>query len=102
MTSDILDGLDLRYTVRDSEEPIELINLGPAALYGDRDKQATSRRQERKRREKLGKLRYDFEMKFSHSIQFNAVPDWSSHYISYSNLKKLYVASKNRTHLAID
>jgi tryptophan synthase/phosphate transporter len=30
-------------------------------------------------------------MKFSHSIQFNAVPDWSSHYIAYSNLKKLYV-----------
>lgn len=29
------------------------------------------------------------EMKFSHSIQFNAVPDWSSHYIAYSNLKKL-------------
>ncbi|EXJ82529.1 hypothetical protein A1O3_06342 [Capronia epimyces CBS 606.96] len=28
-------------------------------------------------------------MKFSHSIQFNAVPDWSSNYISYSNLKKL-------------
>ncbi|KAI4215725.1 MAG: hypothetical protein LQ351_001712, partial [Letrouitia transgressa] len=26
---------------------------------------------------------------FSHSIQFNAVPDWSSHYIAYSNLKKL-------------
>jgi len=31
-------------------------------------------------------------MKFSHSIQFNAVPDWSSHYISYSNLKKLCAA----------
>jgi hypothetical protein len=30
-------------------------------------------------------------MKFSHSIQFNAVPDWSTHYIAYSNLKKLYV-----------
>lgn len=30
-------------------------------------------------------------MKFSHSIQFNAVPDWSSYYISYSNLKKLSV-----------
>ncbi len=29
------------------------------------------------------------DMKFSHSIQFNAVPEWSSHYISYSNLKKL-------------
>lgn len=33
------------------------------------------------------------EMKFSHSIQFNAVPDWSSHYIAYSNLKKLYAVS---------
>jgi SPX domain protein involved in polyphosphate accumulation len=31
-------------------------------------------------------------MKFSHSLQFNAVPDWSSHYIAYSNLKKLSVA----------
>ncbi|KAI5291999.1 low-affinity phosphate transporter [Ascosphaera acerosa] len=28
-------------------------------------------------------------MKFSHSLQFNAVPDWSTHYIAYSNLKKL-------------
>ncbi|KAH1429092.1 hypothetical protein KXW57_003202 [Aspergillus fumigatus] len=29
------------------------------------------------------------KMKFSHSIQFNAVPDWSAYYIAYSNLKKL-------------
>lgn len=28
-------------------------------------------------------------MKFSHSLQFNAVPDWSAYYIAYSNLKKL-------------
>ncbi|KAI5305250.1 ribosomal protein S8A [Ascosphaera pollenicola] len=28
-------------------------------------------------------------MKFSHSLQFNAVPDWNTHYIAYSNLKKL-------------
>ncbi|PIS57452.1 hypothetical protein CJI97_000494 [Candidozyma auris] len=28
-------------------------------------------------------------MKFSHSIQFNAVPEWSSKYISYTTLKKL-------------
>ncbi|ODV91912.1 hypothetical protein CANCADRAFT_22162 [Tortispora caseinolytica NRRL Y-17796] len=28
-------------------------------------------------------------MKFSHSVQFNAVPEWSSQYIAYSNLKKL-------------
>ncbi|KZF19878.1 SPX-domain-containing protein [Xylona heveae TC161] len=40
-------------------------------------------------------------MKFSHSIQFNAVPDWSNNYISYSNLKKLiYQLEKhvNQTH----
>ncbi|KAI9013901.1 SPX domain-containing protein [Phycomyces nitens] len=28
-------------------------------------------------------------MKFSHQIQFNAVPDWADHYLPYSNLKKL-------------
>lgn len=38
---------------------------------------------------KLRKSSQPREMKFSHSIQFNAVPDWSSHYIAYSNLKKL-------------
>ncbi|TQV96040.1 SPX domain-containing protein [Cordyceps javanica] len=37
------------------------------------------------------------EMKFSHSIQFNAVPDWSSHYIAYSNLKKLRNAAQARS-----
>lgn len=38
-------------------------------------------------------------MKFSHSIQFNAVPDWSSNYISYSNLKKLiYQLEKDKHH----
>ena len=31
-------------------------------------------------------------MKFSHSVQFNAVPEWASNYIAYSNLKKLCVA----------
>lgn len=31
-------------------------------------------------------------MKFSHSLQFNAVPEWSSKYISYSQLKKLIYA----------
>jgi len=38
------------------------------------------------------------EMKFSHSIQFNAVPDWSSHYISYSNLKKLIYQLEKQIH----
>jgi phosphate transporter len=44
---------------------------------------------EAKRAEKIRQLEEADEMKFSHSIQFNAVPDWSSHYIAYSNLKKL-------------
>ena len=29
------------------------------------------------------------EMKFNHSLQFNAVPEWSGHYLDYSKLKKL-------------
>ncbi|KAI1206522.1 SPX-domain-containing protein [Annulohypoxylon truncatum] len=37
-------------------------------------------------------------MKFSHSIQFNAVPDWSSHYIAYSNLKKLIYGLEKTIH----
>ncbi|SCU83017.1 LAMI_0C01706g1_1 [Lachancea mirantina] len=36
-------------------------------------------------------------MKFSHSLQFNAVPEWSSHYIAYSQLKRLiYALQKER------
>ncbi|KAK4228395.1 SPX domain-containing protein [Podospora fimiseda] len=37
-------------------------------------------------------------MKFSHSIQFNAVPDWSNHYIAYSNLKKLIYTLEKAVH----
>lgn len=40
-------------------------------------------------RQQLGKGRRTPKMKFSHSLQFNAVPDWSAYYIAYSNLKKL-------------
>jgi len=43
---------------------------------------------EGRRRQKLERLREAEEMKFSHSLQFNAVPDWSNHYVAYSNLKK--------------
>lgn len=39
-------------------------------------------------------------MKFSHSLQFNSVPDWSSHYIAYSNLKKLIYQLEKRVHQA--
>ncbi|KAL4941511.1 hypothetical protein BDV06DRAFT_194317 [Aspergillus oleicola] len=37
-------------------------------------------------------------MKFSHSIQFNAVPDWSAYYIAYSNLKKLIYTLEQQAH----
>ncbi|CAO3591616.1 unnamed protein product [Absidia cylindrospora] len=36
-------------------------------------------------------------MKFSHQIQFNAVPDWAEYYLPYSNLKKLiYLIEKDQ------
>lgn len=50
-----------------------------------------------RRREKVCKL-LEADMKFSHSIQFNAVPDWSSHYIAYSNLKKLIYQLEKQVH----
>ena len=56
-------------------------------------------RKEEKRLDKVRRLAEQEAMKFSHSIQFNAVPDWSSHYISYSNLKKLiYTLEKQINH----
>lgn len=56
-------------------------NLNPS-----RDRAA---RKEEKKARKRRWLEAQDDMKFSHSIQFNAVPDWSTHYIAYSNLKKL-------------
>ncbi|GLA24083.1 low-affinity phosphate transporter [Aspergillus niger] len=38
------------------------------------------------------------KMKFSHSIQFNAVPDWSAYYLAYSNLKKLIYSLEQEVH----
>ncbi|KAI1453164.1 SPX-domain-containing protein [Annulohypoxylon moriforme] len=55
-------------------------------------------RQRTKREEKKRWLEEQDEMKFSHSIQFNAVPDWSSHYIAYSNLKKLIYGLEKTIH----
>lgn len=57
-----------------------------------KEKEVQLSKREIKRQEKRRQLDQADEMKFSHSIQFNAVPDWSSHYIAYSNLKKLYVS----------
>ncbi|KAI9874368.1 MAG: low-affinity phosphate transporter, partial [Pleopsidium flavum] len=72
--------------VEDAGNSIELSDLGNDA---ERIKEAYRARRDRKAERKLQQLLEEVEMKFSHSIQFNAVPDWSSNYISYSNLKKL-------------
>jgi len=71
-----------------AERPIELTTFAEnSGFHTSREDRETRRRQ--KRVAKLECLAAQEEMKFSHSIQFNAVPDWSSQYISYSNLKKL-------------
>jgi hypothetical protein len=80
-----------------SEYPVEEFELfqlpEPQYPYPQRrESGAREAQRERQRREKLEWLLQKAEMKFSHSLQFNAVPDWSSHYIAYSNLKKLLVA----------
>lgn len=62
--------------------------------------QDRQRRQQEKRALKRQWLETQDEMKFSHSLQFNAVPDWSSHYIAYSNLKKLIYQLEKNAHQA--
>ncbi|KAH8811562.1 SPX domain-containing protein [Xylogone sp. PMI_703] len=76
-----------RAPVADLEE-YELVDYG---------RQRGSRKEE-KRAEKLRNIEEADEMKFSHSIQFNAVPDWSNHYIAYSNLKKLIYQLEKTAH----
>lgn len=58
-------------------------------IQARKDADEAERRRQEKKQDKRAWLEEQDEMKFSHSIQFNAVPDWSSHYIAYSNLKKL-------------
>lgn len=75
-----------------SDRPSDLIELAeyPAAAREFHDAAVErQRRYDVKRADKRRWLEQQDEMKFSHSIQFNAVPDWSNHYIAYSNLKKL-------------
>lgn len=85
--------LDVSSPYRDlaTSEGIELREFHTESSILQAGAQETTR--ERKRREKLEQLREADEMKFSHSLQFNAVPDWSNHYIAYSNLKKQYVVN---------
>lgn len=69
------------------EEQYELADYAP--INARRDHEEKEARRAANRADKRRWLQEQDEMKFSHSIQFNAVPDWSSHYIAYSNLKKL-------------
>ena len=75
---------------RDNDTDIELGLLLPASAVPLPPTSPSHNEYSAARLEKLARI---LAMKFSHSIQFNAVPDWSNHYISYSNLKKLSVAS---------
>ncbi|KPM45789.1 putative transporter C3B8.04c [Neonectria ditissima] len=84
--SDRLDRAD-EYEL-DDYPPIQAIHEA-----AERESQRQTRRDQKRRW-----LEEQDEMKFSHSIQFNAVPDWSSHYIAYSNLKKLIYQLEKTVH----
>lgn len=74
------------------DETLEQYELGDyVEIQARKDRQDREARKRAKRDEKVRRLDELDEMKFSHSIQFNAVPDWSSQYLAYSNLKKLCV-----------
>ncbi|ORY58571.1 SPX domain-containing protein [Pseudomassariella vexata] len=78
------------------EEAYELVDYSNIKQCAEKDAREIRRRE--KRDEKRRRLDERDEMKFSHSIQFNAVPDWSSHYIAYSNLKKLIYTLEKTVH----
>jgi phosphate transporter len=78
-----------RATSDSPPDQIELVEYPTAAQKYHDAVRERERRYDTKRAEKRRWLEEQDEMKFSHSIQFNAVPDWSNHYIAYSNLKKL-------------
>lgn len=83
-------GTSPRSTSDRPSEQIELVEYPSAEQQQYRDAvRERQRKDDVKRAEKRRWLEERDEMKFSHSIQFNAVPDWSNHYIAYSNLKKL-------------
>ena len=62
---------------------------GILSIYDELRQQEKDKKHKEKLERAFVGANADEEMKFSHSIQFNAVPDWSNQYIAYSNLKKL-------------
>ncbi|TVY84271.1 putative transporter [Lachnellula suecica] len=86
-------------TPRPRARPSEEYELADyTGIQERRKREARYLQREAKRAEKIQRLDAQDEMKFSHSIQFNAVPDWSSHYIAYSNLKKLIYQLEKTIH----
>ncbi|KAF9878491.1 SPX domain-containing protein [Colletotrichum karsti] len=77
-------------------ESYELADYNPITARKTAEDREAQR--EQKRIWKRRWLEEQDDMKFSHSIQFNAVPDWSSHYIAYSNLKKLIYQLEKTVH----
>lgn len=70
---------------------IELIQLyhSDQSHYNNRYTPSYFERRALLAQQKLYAKLQDEAMKFSHSVQFNSVPEWSHEYINYSNLKKL-------------
>lgn len=85
------EGIELRSFATPSFKTIKSTKpkTKPTTTITTQQEGDRQRRRDEKRECKLRTILAREEMKFSHSIQFNAVPDWSSYYISYSNLKKL-------------
>ncbi|KAK4204818.1 putative transporter [Triangularia verruculosa] len=85
-------------------EEYELVEYTAGDKQREREYDEKARERQRRynvrRAEKRRWLELKDEMKFSHSIQFNAVPDWSNHYIAYSTLKKLIYSLEKSIHLA--
>ncbi|KAL3963778.1 hypothetical protein ACCO45_000782 [Purpureocillium lilacinum] len=91
--------LDRRPSLAHPQDPAGSYELSDYSVIQHRKAaDERDRRRREKRADKLQWLEEQDEMKFSHSIQFNAVPDWSSHYIAYSNLKKLIYHLEKSVH----
>ena len=79
-----------------------LIELQPLSGVQKKEASVDQSQDQLRLRKRIAKLEQladrDDAMKFSHSIQFNAVPDWSSNYISYSNIKKLIYTLEKQIH----
>ncbi|KAK5988670.1 ABC transporter 1 [Cladobotryum mycophilum] len=95
VSTDRLIHSHTHHTTQESYELSDYRDIAARKAIEDRE-----RRRQEKRAQKREWLETQDEMKFSHSIQFNAVPDWSSHYLAYSNLKKLIYQLEKSVHQA--